>query len=412
MNLIQRVTDILIKPKDTWPAIAQEPADVASVYTRYVVFLALIPAICGFIGLSVIGVSGFGVSFRVPLVTGLVNMVVGYVLSLAAVFVLALITDAFAPTFGGSKNQVNALKLVAYGSTAGFVGGIFSLMPSLAILGLLAGLYSIYLIYTGVPVLMKCPPEKAVGYTAVVIVCGILAMVILGAVSTIFLPRSGMHMGGMPGGGAVSIKTPGGEVTLDTAKMEEAARRMEEAGKRMEQAQASGDSAAVNKAMGEVMGAMAGATGGGAPLPPQDLKAQLPATLGALPRESIESQSNQAMGLAGSVAKASYAAGEQRVDLSIIDLGGLGGLAAMAGWAQTTMDRDTPEKTEKVYKQGARTVHEEFRKDGRRSEVSVLLGNGVMVEAKGRGLDEAALKTLLAGVNLDQIEGMKRPAKP
>lgn len=412
MNLIQRVTDILIKPKDTWPVIAQEPADVASVYSRYVVFLALIPAVCGFIGLSVIGVSGFGVSFRVPLVTGLVNMVVGYVLSLAAVFVLALITDAFAPTFGGSKNQINALKLVAYGSTAGFVGGVFSLIPSLSLLGLLAGLYSIYLIYTGVPVLMKCPPEKAAGYTAVVVVCGILAAVILTAVSSIFLPRGGMHMGGMPGGGAVSIQTPGGEVTLDTAKMEEAARRMEEAGKRMKQAQASGDSAAVNKAMGEVMGAMAGATGGASPLPPQDLKAQLPATLGALPRESIESQSNQAMGLAGSVAKASYTAGEQRVDLSIIDLGGLGGLAAMAGWAQTTMDRDTPEKTEKVYKQGGRTVHEESRKDGRSSEIGVLLGNGVMVEAKGRGVDAATLKTLLAGVNLDRIEGLARPAKP
>src|SRR5204862_367012 len=70
------------------------------------------------------------------------------------------------PTFGGVKNAVNALKLVAYGSTAGFVGGIFGLIPSLGMLGLLAALYSIYLIYTGVPVLMKTPSDKAGGYTA------------------------------------------------------------------------------------------------------------------------------------------------------------------------------------------------------------------------------------------------------
>ena len=59
-------------------------------------------------------------------------MVIGYLLSLAIVYVLALIVDALAPTFGGTKNPIAALKLVAYGSTAGFVGGIFSLMPSLA----------------------------------------------------------------------------------------------------------------------------------------------------------------------------------------------------------------------------------------------------------------------------------------
>src|SRR5512147_32901 len=147
MSLIQRVQDILLKPKDTWPAIAQEPASVASIYNNYVIYLAAIPAIASFIGLSLVGVGGFGFGFRVPIVSGLVNMVVGYVLTLVMVFVLALIVDALAPTFNGTKNQVAALKVVAYGATAGFVAGIFSLLPSLSILGLLASLYSIYLIY-------------------------------------------------------------------------------------------------------------------------------------------------------------------------------------------------------------------------------------------------------------------------
>lgn len=195
MNLVQRVQDILLKPKATWPAIDAEPADAASLYKNYVVLLALIPAVAGFIGLSLVGFGGFGVTVRVPILSGLVSAVVGYLLSLAMVFVLALIVDALAPTFGGTKSQIAALKLVAYASTAGFVGGIFSLLPPLAILGALAGLYSIYLLYTGMPVLMKCPADKALVYTAVVAVCGIVAGLIIGAVSAMFVPSPGMPVG-------------------------------------------------------------------------------------------------------------------------------------------------------------------------------------------------------------------------
>jgi hypothetical protein len=272
MNLIQRITDILLKPKTTWPAIAQEPADVASIYSRYLVFLAAIPAIAGFIGFSLVGMNAMGMSIRLPVSTGLVNMVVSYVLSLVMVFVLALIVDALAPSFGGSKNQVNALKVVAYSFTAAFVGGIFSLLPSLAILGVLASLYSIYLLYTGLPVLMKCPPDKSLGYTAVVVVCGIVAALIVGAVSALFMPKPGMHMGGMPAG-EVSINTPNGTVKLDAPKMKEAQSRMEEIGKRLQAAQASGDKEATAKAMRELMEVMtasglAGAASAGMPNKP------------------------------------------------------------------------------------------------------------------------------------------------
>ena len=421
MNLIQRAQDILLKPKETWPTIASEPADTASVYRNYLIFLAAIPAVAGFIGMSLIGFGGFGVSMRLPLMSGLVHMVVGYVLSLAMVFVLALIVDALAPTFGGTKSAISALKVVAYGSTAGFLGGIFGLLPSLSMLGLLAALYSVYLVYTGLPVLMKCPPGKAGAYTAVVIVCGIVLMIVMAAVSSLFMPVSGMHMGGMnmgglPGaterGGDVTIKTPGGEVNINIAKMEDMAKKMDEAGKRMEAAQKSGDGAAAGKAMGDILGAMSGAAGvNSVPIAAQELKALLPEAIGSMKRESFEAQGGQAMGLAGSSAKASYAAGEQRVRLSITDMGGMGGLAAMASWANMTMDKETDGKVEKVYKQGNRTVREEYRKDGSHGEVTLILENGVLVEAEGDKVDIAALKKIIDGVGLDKIEALKRAAK-
>ncbi|MEO8524608.1 MAG: Yip1 family protein [Caldimonas sp.] len=415
MALIERVQSILLKPKQTWPVIAAEGGDVASIYTSYIVILAAIPAIASFIGLTMIGVGAFGVSYRVPIMTGLVQMCVGYVLSLVMVFVLALIVNALAPTFGGTKNQVQALKLVAYGTTASFVGGIFSLIPMLGILGLVAACYSIYLIYTGIAVLMRCPPEKAGVYTTVVIVCAIIAGIVLAAVSSMFSPMGRMGMAGIAAGSAgpgadVTIKTPdGANVTINSGSMAEMAKRMEEAGKRMESAQKSGDNAAAGKAMGEMMGAITG--GNAVPIASSDLKTLLPESVGDMKRTSFEASGNQAMGIAVSNAKASYGNGDRSLNLSITDTGGLAGMAALAGWANMTMDKETDGKVEKVYKDGARTMHEEYQKDGSRGEVTVILANGVIVEAEGKRMDVDSLKKVIAGVDLGRIESMKRAAK-
>ena len=421
MNLIERVQSILLRPKQTWPVIAAEPADAASIYSRYVVILAAIPAICAFIGWTLVGGGAFGVTYRLPIATGLVQLVVGYLLSLAIVYVLALIVNALAPTFGGSKDMVAALKVVAYGSTAGFLGGVFSLLPSLALLGLLASFYSIYLIYTGLPVLMRCPPDKAGAYTAVVVVCAILAMIVLGAVSSLFIGHGPMGFGtttvggpALPGGagaGDIQIKTPdGATVTINPSGMAELAKRMEDAGKRMESAQQSGDNAAAGKAMGEILGAVTG-SGNAAPIPPGDLKAMLPESIGELKRTSIEAQGGEAMGIAGSAAKASYAAGDKRVELSIADTGSLAGLASMAAWANMTVDKESDGKVEKVYKDGGRTVHEEYRKDGSHGEMAVLLANGVVVTAEGARVDMATLKGAVQGVDLARLETTQRVTK-
>ena len=421
MSLIERVQSILLRPKQTWPVIAAEPADVASIYSRYVVILAAIPAICAFVGWTLVGGGMFGVSYRLPIATGLVQMVVGYLLSLAIVYVLALIVNALAPTFGGTKDLVAALKVVAYGSTAGFLGGVFSLLPSLSWLGLLASFYSIYLIYTGLPVLMRCPPEKAGAYTAVVVVCTIIAMIVLGAVSSLFINHGPMGFGtttagvpGLPGaagGGDIQIKTPdGATVTINPSGIADMAKRMEEASKQMESAQKSGDSAAAGKAMGDILGAVTG-SGNAAPIPAADLKAMLPESIGDMKRTSIEAQGGEAMGIAGSGAKASYAAGDKRVELSITDTGGLAGLATLAGWANMTVDKETDGKVEKVYKDGGRTVHEEYRKDGSHGEMAVILANGVVVAAEGSRVDIATLKGMVQGLDLAKLEATKRAAK-
>jgi hypothetical protein len=409
MNIVERVPAILLRPKETWPRIAAEPATPASIYSGYVVILAAIPAICAFIGWTLVGGGAFGVSYRLPIATGLVQMVVGYLLSLAIVYVLALIVNALAPTFGGSKDFVAALKVVAYGSTAGFVGGVFSLLPALGWLGLLAAIYSIYLIYTGLPVLMHNPAAKSGAYTAVVVVCSFVAMIVLGAVSALFVEHP---LGGatrtVGGAGSVQIKTPdGATVTINPQAMADMAKRMEEATKQVEQAQKSGDGASAG--LGAVLGAVAGSRNV-EPVAPDELKAMLPETIGDLKRTALSANAGKAMGFSGSGAQASYAAGDRHVDLAIVDTAGLAGIANLVTGADMTMDKESDGNVEKMYKQGARTVQEKYRKDGSRSEMSVILANGMVVAGDGN-VDIATLKRMVESVDLGRLEATKHTAK-
>lgn len=183
MNLIQRVQDILLKPKETWPVIAQEKDDVAAIYKNYLVYLAAIPPIATFLGVYVLGFGMFGHRMSGFMVSGLVHMIVQYVISLVLVYGVAFVANELAPSFGGTKDMLSAFKLVAYSMTASYVGGIFMLIMSLSMLSLLASLYGVYLLFLGVPTLMKVPEDKAPGYTAVLVVIVIVASIIIGALT-------------------------------------------------------------------------------------------------------------------------------------------------------------------------------------------------------------------------------------
>src|SRR5215203_6139997 len=111
--LIDRVKKILTDPKSEWPTIAAESTTTEKLYSSYIVPLAAIPAIAGFIGSSIIGVSmPFVGAYRVGIISGLVTAFLTFVLTLVMVYLAAMIIEKLAPTFESTPNQIQALKLV------------------------------------------------------------------------------------------------------------------------------------------------------------------------------------------------------------------------------------------------------------------------------------------------------------
>jgi hypothetical protein len=218
MDIVERAKAITLNPAATWPVIDAEKHDAKSLFVPYLLILAAIPAVCSFIGLSVVGIGGFGFNFRVPFASGLAMMITTYILSIIMTFGMGWLASVLAPTFGGKSDLVQGLKLAVFGGTPMMLAGIFNILPALSIVGLLVALYSLYVIYLGLPVLMKNPQGKTIPYMVVLIIASIVSGVVLSMVTSAFTPSmSGMGMGGLGNkGGDATITTPMGEVKINS----------------------------------------------------------------------------------------------------------------------------------------------------------------------------------------------------
>ena len=185
-GLIGRVLNLLLHPNEAWDAIDAEPASIEGLYRGWVIPLAAIPAVCGAVGrLSFRGFEMFGIRYHQSFVAVIGDAVATYALTLLSVYLLALVIDQFALQFGGERSRTQAFKVAAYAGTAFWVSGVFGLLPTVGGLFTLLGMiYSLYLLYLGLPKLMRSAPAFQLNYFALTLVASILMAIVIGAVTS------------------------------------------------------------------------------------------------------------------------------------------------------------------------------------------------------------------------------------
>jgi hypothetical protein len=377
-SLVARVKAILLKPAEEWPVIAKEAATPGDLIVRYALPLLAIGPIASFIGGQLFGYGAFGISFKPSLIAGLTGAITGLIVALIGVIVLSLIADALAPKFGGEANRTNAFKLVVYGATAGWVAGIFGLIPSLGFLGLL-GLYSLYLFYTGATPVMKVPQDKALGYTAVTMLCAALLYIVIGAVSASVVGLFG-------GAAALTSATSSGELSgkltipgvgsVDAGKIEQATKQME-----------------------------AAANGETKPVAASAMQALLPSSIGGYSRTATESTG---VGSMGSSTEGTYTAGDRSFRLKLIDMSALGaiaGLGAAMGVEQSREDADSYERTTTV---NGQMQTEEWNKSNNRGKFGTMIANRFMIEAEGEAASIDELKSAVATIDQGALTSLAK----
>jgi len=408
-KIFSRIKAILGSPQTEWPIIAAEPATVGSLFRNYICIVAALPVLAGFIKGSLIGYGGFGMHVHTPLGIGLVGMVLQYLLTLVVAYVMALIVDALAPTFGGTKSQVQALKTVAYAWTAGWVAGIAVIIPWIGWLIAIAGaIYGIYLLYLGLPHTMGCPADRAGGYTAVAVIIAIVlswivALIVGGIIGTAALTgasMSGMHVTASDGS-TVSVDP---DSTL--GKLSAISANTARAAKDLENAQKTGDTAAQQAAMGKLM------SGDGktvaVSLSPETLQGFLPEELDGMKRSDFNAQRSGAMGMQISTARATYSDGRIRtLQLEVADTGNMRGMMAVASAMSPSAEEQSDHGYEKTYTEHGRLVHESWDTQTKSGEFSVVVANRFSVKASGNAQDVDQLKQVVNDVDLDKLGSLK-----
>jgi hypothetical protein len=382
-GLVERVKGILLRPKAEWEVIDGEPATIPGLYTGYVGPLAAIPAVAAALGMSLIGVGAFGVSYKAPLVQSLSQAVLQWGLTLVGVFVIALVIENLATNFGGVKDRLKAFKVAAYAFTPGWIAGVLMLLPTLAPIAGLIGLYGLYLLYVGLPILMKSPPDKALPYTAVTIIVAIVVWIVIGftvTAVTAALPFGSPLAQTTPTGGTVQI----GDTKVDLGKLEAAAKQL--------QAQAEGQTT----------------SGAVTAVAPDVLKALLPGAVAGLPRTELSGSSGGVGGVQASNAEAVYQAGEGRISLQISDTAAMGALAGVMSSINVNSSNETATGYEKMGNVGGRMTTERYDRQDQSGEYGVLVGNRFLVQAEGSKVSMEQLKAAVSAVNLGQLEKMTK----
>lgn len=411
MDLIGRIKKICLTPQSEWSVIAEENTPAASLITQYVLPLAAVAAIAGFIGGSLIGrtLPFVGGTYRVPIMTGLGLVVFSLVTAVIGVVLIALIIDALAPTFGAQKNSAQAFKVAAYSFTPAWVAGVFQILPALAILAMLGALYGLYLLYLGLPRLMKCPPDKAIGYTAVVVISAIVVSLVMSAVGGLVIGGTMGSAGsaGVIGGGSPSTSSVTVDPNSALGRLGRLGQELEKSADKAAAAEKAGDQA------GQVAAGLEGLStllGGGARVDPLDialLKPLVPETFAGLPRTSSNAEKTGIGIIMVSKAEATYGDGAEReVRLEITDTGGMSGLVGLAAWTNVQEERESSDGYSRTQKVDGRLTHMESSKSGA-DEFAVVIGERFMVAARSNTLDVNALKAAVSGLDLGKLESMK-----
>jgi Yip1 domain len=411
MGMIDRIKNICLTPNTEWPVIADENTQATTLIASYVLPLAAIGAIAGFISSSLIGttIPFLGGTIRTPILAGIGLAVFMLIMAVVGVFILSLIINALAPSFGGEKNSAQALKVAVYSYTPAWIAGIFQILPWVgALLAIVVSLYAIYLLYTGLPALMKSPPDKSIGYTIVVIICAIVLSVLISVVAGLIFSAGSLATGAMTKSSSSSNVTI--DPTSPLGKLEQLSKQMEKSGKDMEAAQKSGDKQAEAAAAAAALGALFSGGKKVDPLSLEQLKGFIPESFAGLNKKSSRAETTGMAGLMVAKAEASYSdeSGNKTISLDISDAGSASGLMGLASWANVQSEKDDQYTSEKTLKVGNRMVKEKASKQaGGSNEYTVMLVDRFIVSAQSRGLEFAQLKAAVNGLDLAKLEAMK-----
>ncbi|MBD3369723.1 hypothetical protein GF402_05085 [Candidatus Fermentibacteria bacterium] len=193
-SLIDKVKMVITKPRDFFERAVGEPVTLPELIRSYVVVLAAVPAVGHLIGLGVVGRSFMGHHVTLGMKYTIPYVILWYLLTVVMAGVVSFLSSKLAPNFGGKEDLASSAKAVIYSYTPAWVAGVFYIIPALGWIALVAGLYSLYLLYLSAGIVIGVPENKKVGFVVILVVASVVAWILVGAIAQATMPGPARHV--------------------------------------------------------------------------------------------------------------------------------------------------------------------------------------------------------------------------
>ena len=186
--LVEHIIGFFLHPADEWKAVRQEDLGLSGVLF-HVCLLGAIPVISGFIGTTRFGWQ-IGTAETVKLTTqsAAIIAVAYYIIIIFAVFCVGWMIHWMGKTYGASQPLSRCILLAAYIPIPMFLVGVTQVYPVLwfnLLVGIPAVTYTVFLLYTGIPVMMDISEERGFLFSSAVLAFGLVGLVGLLAATVI-----------------------------------------------------------------------------------------------------------------------------------------------------------------------------------------------------------------------------------
>ena len=187
--MISHVAGLFTHPQQEWKEISDTEESVSHLYFAHVLLLALIPPVSMFIGTTKVGWTiGNGAPVMLTQSSAMTMSVLTYLALLAGVGVIGAFIDWMSRTYDSTPGLARCIVFSAYTATPLFVAGLCALYPNVVLImlvGIVAVFYTVYLLYSGLPIFMKIPEDEGFVYASSILTIGLVMFVALMAITVL-----------------------------------------------------------------------------------------------------------------------------------------------------------------------------------------------------------------------------------
>lgn len=179
---IKSMSEIFYHPSLAMKHLRDEKLKGTAEVLVILALLALIPAVSLFIGTTQVGwsLTPGGDAVKLGMISALNSSIAFYLALCFALGLMGFTIRWMEKTYGGHASLERCMNLTLYTATPLLLAGFAGLYPMLwfcVAVGIVALAYSIFLLFTGVPIIMKIPEERGFLFCVSILTVGLIILV-------------------------------------------------------------------------------------------------------------------------------------------------------------------------------------------------------------------------------------------